>query len=63
MYPPLMLERLAEQHQRTLLDEATHERLAAALVGYDRPWWKPIAISLRHLAIARVSQVAVADHA
>jgi hypothetical protein len=31
MYPSLILERLAEQHQRTLLDEAAHERLV------DRP--------------------------
>jgi hypothetical protein len=48
MYPYLILERLAEQHQRTLLDEAAHERLAAALVGHRSPWWTPIAIHPRH---------------
>ena len=61
MYPPLIVELLAAAHQRELLEAATHEHVATALVGHASPWWNPIVSSLRHLATAAVSRSGSAD--
>ena len=56
MYPPLILELLAAENQRELLHATAHERVAAAMVSHNGPWWNPITTTLRHLAAMVVSR-------